>query len=527
MFLDEVIKLIHRIPHFNFRFRQISNIFQYELSSDYAQSLAIFGIISGLIGFLLLLIITITWICQCCRRKDNTQRSRKSIRNLTLALFIISVFCFVLLGGCLYGNERINRSVGKTVNGLDDVHKNLKLAANQWSLLSKTQQSAEKHVDDLVALIDQKTRESTNINKTLLDEVDSELTLVSDKVGEIKAALNHINITLGDIKKVEKAKLYTDRFEFDRWTFYVILPSIIIAVLFIGVISFCRQSRKGSVTFSALGVVTFIVTWALIAIVVPVTIGHADLCASNDDFIQTHLRPDFYKAYLFYKTCKISEEHRSVPGELPVAELSQVLEKIQIGEAKLVTLLNALFNSSAEITAATQNIANDVSESFKKVGAIESALSCYSMHDDVNDIYNGICHDAVIGSLIMFASTFLLGIFLFILLIVVSKTWYMFNRLPSDYIEVGEDDPFFPRQQDTVIPAEIYGTHVFNHRTRFASNSMEHNDPSTGTTTATNILNQQNSQTTPLLDSTWQRGGTAPLASGNNSVSAATGNRFI
>jgi len=431
------------------------------------------------------------------------------------------VVCFSLLGGCLYGNERINRSVGKAVNGLEDIHRNLKQASSQWDFLSKSQEKAAGHVDDLVKLIDKKTRESQNINKTILDEVDAELTSVSDKVDEIKAALNRINITLHDMKKVEKAKLYTDRFEFDRWTFYVILPSIIIAVLFVGVISFCWRSRKGSITFSALGLVTFIVTWALIALVVPITIAHADLCASREEFIRSHLRPDFYKAYLFYKSCKVTEEHKSVPPEIPLEEMSKTFSAIQIGEAKLVNLLNTLFNSSAEVTEAVQKIADDVTDSYKKIGAIESSLSCYSLHDDVADIHRGICHDAVVGSVIMLFSIFFLGLFLFTLLIVVSRTWYMFNRLPSDYIEVGEDDPFFTRQQDTIIPAEIYGTHVFNHRTQLT------HDPSTGTTSATNVLHQPNSQTTPLLDSTWQRGSTAPLASGNNSISANTGNRFI
>ena len=34
-----------------------------------------------------------------------------------------------------------------------------------------------------------------------------------------------------------------------------------------------------------------------------------------------------------------------------------------------------------------------------------------------------------IGSFVMFLSTLLLGIFMFILLLVVSQTWYLFNRL--------------------------------------------------------------------------------------------------
>ena len=37
---------------------------------------------------------------------------------------------------------------------------------------------------------------------------------------------------------------------------------------------------------------------------------------------------------------------------------------------------------------------------------------------------------------------------------------------PNDYIEVDEQDPFFPPGNDSMIPVDIYGTHVFNPRTR-------------------------------------------------------------
>jgi peptidoglycan hydrolase CwlO-like protein len=527
MFVQDVINLIHRIPHVNFRFRSVSDVFNYDLQSEYAQAIAIFAIFSLLFGLLLLLIITITWVCQCCLRKEINQRSRRRIRNFTVGLFTISVICFALLGGCLYGNERINRSVAKSVNGLEDVFRNLKLAASQINIIRDTQENATKHVDDLVKLIDKKTRETPDYNKTLLEEVDSALTAVSDHVDDVKNKLLNVNVTLTDIKKIEKAKLYVDRFEYDRWTFYVVLPSIIIGVLFIGVISFCRQSRKGSITFSALGIVTFIVTWALIALVFPITVIHADICSTHDEFLNRHLRPEVYKAMQFYQSCKVTESHSNVPPNLPLNDMSDRFTQIQNSEGKLETMLNALFNSSAELTDAMQTFEKDITQSFKAIGALESTLSCYSMQNDVNDAKNGICHDAVIGSFVMFLSTLLLGFFMFILLLVVSQTWYLFNINQSDYIEVRDDDPFYRPHQDTVIPADIYGTHVFNHRSRFPQSS-DQNEPSTSTTTATNILGQPNNPNQPLLDNNWQRSSaTAPIASGNNSVSAATGNRFI
>uniref|UniRef100_A0A1I7XMH4 Similar to n=1 Tax=Heterorhabditis bacteriophora TaxID=37862 RepID=A0A1I7XMH4_HETBA len=73
--------------------------------------------------------------------------------------------------------------------------------------------------------------------------------------------------------------------------------------------------------------------------------------------------------------------------------------------------------------------------------------------------------------------------------------------LPSDYVEVDEDDPFFPRTNDSAIPVDIYGTHVFNPRTR------DRAEPSTNTTTATGNGASLDEQTAPL----WNRANAPPV----------------
>ncbi|KIH58623.1 hypothetical protein ANCDUO_11167 [Ancylostoma duodenale] len=74
--------------------------------------------------------------------------------------------------------------------------------------------------------------------------------------------------------------------------------------------------------------------------------------------------------------------------------------------------------------------------------------------------------------------------------------------IPSDYVEVDEDDPFFPRTNDSMIPVDIYGTHVFNPRTR------ERTEPSTNTTTATGN-GSGDDQTAPL----WNTASAPPASS--------------
>jgi len=88
-----------------------------------------------------------------------------------------------------------------------------------------------------------------------------------------------------------------------------------------------------------------------------------------------------------------------------------------------------------------------------------------------------------------------------ILLMVASRGWSAFEKLPNDYVEVNAEDPFYSQDPHNAIPADIYGTHVFNPRSRFANSAENHTD-STGTNSGGHVGEQR----TPLLDhgNSWQ-----------------------
>ena len=82
-----------------------------------------------------------------------------------------------------------------------------------------------------------------------------------------------------------------------------------------------------------------------------------------------------------------------------------------------------------QIEDVSREFATDIAQSFKAIGALESALSCFSLHEDVQAMYKGFCADGFLGSIIVMGALFKLGFFLFILLIVVSRSWHIFVRL--------------------------------------------------------------------------------------------------
>ncbi|VDK18762.1 unnamed protein product, partial [Anisakis simplex] len=454
-------------------------------------------------------------------RFDGSAIAIRRIGRLRCCLYVlysrsICVYFSFCLGFCLFGNEHLNRAVTASINGIDDVARNFKLAVAQCNNLNDTRLNASKHVDSLSASIRKEADKSPSINKTLLNEAEAVITALNEKIDEVGVDLSQVKSVLSGVTFLEQVKIYSERIELERWILCVTLLSIMLIVLFAGVIAFCRQSKKGAVVFSGLGFAIFIVGWMLLAVILPATVSLSDFCMDGDHFIGSHLSNETIETLKFYRKCDPKPTHDNVPSTLAVNQISEQLSKIQDIQQTLNTYIHKLFNESAELTNGTRLVDDDIKRSLRGIGALETTVACYAYHGDVNVMQNGVCNNAVIGAAILTFCLFLLGAFMFALLLIVSKSWHLFTRLPSDYVEVDDEDPFFPRANDSTIPVDIYGTHVYNPRTRFA-NSLDRTEPSTNTTSVTaqaalmpNGTPQANNSNSlvPLLD-----GGNEPTSS--------------
>ncbi|VDN26933.1 unnamed protein product [Gongylonema pulchrum] len=502
-----LIDVLHRVPRFTFTLQPASNTFSLQYNSQYMQranrtavkkifffefkALLLFVAVILLLGATLLLTIVITWICQCCSKQSASVKSRRRVRQLSLVLFIISVICFLCLGICLFGNEHLNRSITNSVIAADDISRNLLFAESQCNSLNKTRINSMKLVDTLSTAVENAVERTTGINKTALHELETMLDSLSQKIDLLGSSLAVIKSPLSKNSFIEQSTLYTQRIELERWVLCATLLSIMLVVLFAGVIGFCRQSKKGAVIFSGLGFAIFIVGWLLLAIILPACMALADFCAGGTQFIRQHLPNETMDLFEFYRKCDPVPSHSNVPADLQMDKLSRQLSDIQaIEQQKLVAQIGVLFNHSQEadevsfsaaagvdpkypdnfqLSEQVHLINNDLTHSLKTVGALETTLACYTYHNDVVVMERGFCQDGIIGASILLYCLILLEIFLFALLLIVSKSWHLFARLPSDYVEVDEEDPFFPRGNDSNIPVDIYGSHVLNPRTRFVN----------------------------------------------------------
>ncbi|CEF60388.1 Tweety family-containing protein [Strongyloides ratti] len=472
--------------------KYVNPVFDVDFYGDYLQSLVLYCLTILVVALCFLFIIGVVWVCACVTRKKEHGRTSKKAMNLAILLFFIAIVCFGLLGTSLTGNELINRGIRQSSSGMANINRNFKQATNNIIEINSTKAIAYQNVDHLIALVHKKINDKHLSNDTEIERIDKLLTNLSDGIERITEFSTKLTKTLKNVKFLEKVKLYGDRIEFER------------------IISFCRKSKKGAVAFSAMGIIIFLLTFILLSIVFPATIAYADFCLDGNAYINEHVTSDMISAINFYSKCEKEPEKGNYPKVFELDKITEVIDKLRDSQFNLFTILSNNFPDDIEIEEKGKLINNDFSSIVQNVGSLETSLSCHTFSNSVADLKQGFCEDGLFGSFILLFGLVLLSIMLWILLLVISKSWNIFSRLGTDYVEVDEDDPFFPRTNDN-IPVDIYGTHVFNPRTRFA-NSMDHEEPSTGTTTATgNVPINGGNATTPLLDGTeranahWQR----------------------
>ncbi|PIO67232.1 hypothetical protein TELCIR_11029, partial [Teladorsagia circumcincta] len=248
----------------------------------------------------------------------------------------------IFLGFCLFGNEHFNRGVTKSLNGIADVNRGFKLAIAQTTSLNDTCQNATIHLKNLEEIVHVKSKQP-GLNKTLVQQTDAMLSLISNGMDSAQEKLNALQKTLAEVSFLEWANMYGERIELERWMLFVTLLSIMMCVLFAGVISFCRQSKKGAVVFSGLGIVIFFVVWTLFCLVLPLTVALVDFCTSGGEYMQSKLSHPMLNAMEFYLNCDARPTHDNVPPVMGATNISDTLSAFQANRTRLDSLLDMTF----------------------------------------------------------------------------------------------------------------------------------------------------------------------------------------
>ncbi|VDM74620.1 unnamed protein product [Strongylus vulgaris] len=246
--------------------------------------------------------------------------------------------------------------------------------------------------------------------------------------------------------------------------------------------------------------------------------GSAAVAGKYCTFLRARFEYLLFLAHIiFLGLCLFGNEHINRGVTKSLNGLADVNRGFKLAIAQLVMQVDTVLTYITDGMDTVRDKLNMLQKTLTEVSFLESA-----------EIYGERIELERIGSSVLTFCLLSLGLFLFTLLVIVSRSWNLFTRLytnhvryrpvrydttseaamyyrvpttitqdsltawqcaqhnsiddtkrvsfrPSDYVEVDEDDPFFPRTNDSMIPVDIYGTHVFNPRTSSARSPYNEN----------------------------------------------------
>lgn len=412
----------------------------------------------------------------------------------------MNILCFILLATCLYGNDHMNRAMITKVNPqLLEVTNNLAITKQKLDSFEAAKNNVSKDASQLQSLIDEKGKQS-GTDKTQVTAATTSLSKIISLWKDLKNAVDNSQQVLAGLKNLKEAQKSIDRIEFERWILVVTLLSIMFAVLFLGVLAVCKKSRNAVVAFSGLGLVVFFLSWVILSVILPFTIAYADFCETGKTYVSHYFPEGIYNVLSYYEKCVPENTYSENAQELNFNKIETYLEQIKEQDGILQSNTIKLFGQEKAVKSLVSDVSGITVKSLKDIGTINALASCSENHHRIKNVIHGFCHNGFFGNLLFLFANFFFSLFMGFLLMVASRSWFAYEKRGVDYTEVSEDDPF--QRNDNSIPADIYGTHVFNPRTRYAGNSGDNNTESTGTNSAGHAIGEQN---TPLLGhATWQ-----------------------
>ncbi|CAD5215770.1 unnamed protein product [Bursaphelenchus okinawaensis] len=496
-------QLIHQIPHFDYQFKRVDNVFVFDIHDTYFIALTLFCLSALVIGLLFLFVVVIVWSISCCTSKAAGNYTKQSIQRLTYTLFVMSIFCFSLLAVCLYGNDHSNRAmISKVLPQLHEVESNFDITSYKLNQFDFARNNVSRDAARLRSLIEDEAKKST-ANTTKISDINSALEKVVTLWKDVHQAAENSKETLHGLRNFKDAVKKMGRMEFERWIMIVTLLSIMFVVLFVGVLAICKNSRTGVVAFSGLGIVVFFLAWVIFSLAAPLTIAYADFCETGRSFVSHYLPDGIYNVLSYYEKCVDGGQYTQNINDLNLDKIESILGDLKTKTYELETTSVALFGSDKFAEDLIGYFYQTIDICFKNVGTISTLSSCSANHHRIEGVIHGFCRDGFLGNLIFLVGIFVFGILMGFLLMVASRSWFAFERKSTDYTEVSGEDPFYPRVAENSISADIYGTHMGNPRFRYGGNSTDNNTESTGTNSGGQVMGEQH---TPLLDhqSTWR-----------------------
>lgn len=440
--VDWLAEQLHKFPHYNFNFDQISSTFAPELQS-YKEAIVLLAALPILWCIFVLLIASLCLCVQCCKSKPKS-RSTTCLR-FVIALFII--FCIGSIAVGFFGNEEGNKGIQSTSEALQDTNDTLTGSLVTLDCLDTLTSDITKGGIDALKEVFNKYLKNETLRKEVLklaEEVRNQSIQVHGDIDEIRTEVGKVNLDkLMDM--VSQAELY-------RWIGTIALFSWQVIGLLVHIIGTLKKSKCWLVWAVVLGFVSLFLVWVFAGGYLGGSVGLSDFCVDPNTYVVSKLQAgassDIVQSYI---ECKDNRD----PQKFSKA-LNDALNYVSMANNTLTIAINKTksYNISQYLEGPVKVLRLDLTYTQGNITSLSDTVFCGHIHNNYIKALTGLCKRTLVGLGLILLVLPILGLSLMMVQCLVPRVWLRLTPRKKSSSAIDDTDPFLPRPP----PYNGYGT---------------------------------------------------------------------
>ncbi|KAF7691077.1 protein tweety homolog 3 isoform X1 [Silurus meridionalis] len=409
------VNLLHRLPHVNLRFEQISSDFQPD-DSSYQQSILLLGAVAlaCLALDLLFLLFYSFWLC-CCRKKSSEQPNADCCCT-AWCVIIATLVCSAGIAVGFYGN-------GETCDGVNRLTYSLRHA-------NRTIAGVQKLVSD----------STTSLNLTVdenLQHLQSQYTKHTDYLSIVQKLQGQLDELLKQMVEIpfwsnpsislEALAVRIELYDWYRWLGYLGLLLFDVFICLLVLFGLIRNSKGTLIGVCLLGVLALVISWGSLGLELAVSSSSSDFCVAPDTYVAEvaeRYRVINKDILQYYLRCSVGQTN---PFQQKLSGSHKALVEMQDDVLELLRSAVREYPQTKSNLEQIQGVLNTTEISLHQLTAL---VDCRSLHMDYVQAVTGLCYDGLEGLIYLVLFSFVTALMFSSIICSVPHTWQ--GRRPSE-----------------------------------------------------------------------------------------------
>ncbi|XP_029014680.1 protein tweety homolog 3 isoform X2 [Betta splendens] len=402
------VTLLHRLPHFNFKFEQTSSDFRPD-DWTYQQSIMLLGgmALACLALDLLFLLFYSIWLC--CRRNKDDEQPNADCCCTAWCVIIATLVCSAGIAVGFYGNGETCDGVNRLTYSLRHANRTItgvqSLVYNSTSSLNQTVDGNLQHLEGQYA----RHADYLSIIQKLQGQLDE---LVRQMV-EIPF-WDNTNISLEDL--AVKMELY----DWYRWLGYISLLLFDVLICLLVLFGLIRNSKGMLIGVCLFGVVALIISWVSLGLELALSVTSSDFCVDPDMYVSKVAQQYGVinqEILQYYLMCSLEQTN---PYQQKLSGSHKALVEMQDDVSELLRSATREYKQTKGSLEEIQRILNTTEIGLHQLTAL---VDCRSLHMDYVQAMTGLCYDGLEGLIYLVLFSFVTALMFSSIVCSVPHTW--------------------------------------------------------------------------------------------------------